>query len=60
MLALGMGVGPAAALIMTLPAVSLPSLAMLGAAFGMRTRLVIAIAVALSGIAAGFVAMYIF
>ncbi len=60
MLALGMGVGPAAALIMTLPAVSLPSLAMLGSVFSLRTRLVIFAGVALSGIAAGLIAMNVF
>lgn len=59
-LALGMGAGPAAALVMTLPAVSLPSLAMLGRAFGLRTRIVIAAGVALSGVLAGCVAMAIF
>ena len=41
MFALGMGAGPAGALIMTLPAVSLPSLAMLSRIFSLRTRLVI-------------------
>jgi len=60
MLALGMGAGPAGALIMTLPAVSLPSLAMLGAVFNLQTRLVITASVVLLGIVAGFVAMTIF
>jgi hypothetical protein len=60
MLALGMGAGPAGALIMTLPAVSLPSLAMLGRVFSLRTRLVIAVGVVLSGIVAGLVAMIVF
>jgi uncharacterized membrane protein YraQ (UPF0718 family) len=60
MLALGMGAGPAAALIMTLPAISLPSLAMLGSVFSLRIRLVIAIGVVLSGIVAGFSARLIF
>ncbi len=60
MLALGLGAGPAGALIMTLPAVSLPSLAMLGRVFSLRTRLLIALCVALSGIAAGLVAMIAF
>lgn len=57
MLALGMGAGPAAALIMTLPAVSLPSLAMLGRVLDLKTRLLIASCVAASGIAAGAIAM---
>lgn len=60
MFALGMGAGPAAALIMTLPAVSLPSLAMLGRVFNLRTRLVIAAGVALTGIVAGLVATIVF
>jgi uncharacterized membrane protein YraQ (UPF0718 family) len=60
MLALGMGAGPAGALIMTLPAASLPSLAMLGRVFSVRTRLVIATGVVLSGIVAGFLAMAFF
>ena len=60
MFALGMGAGPAGALIMTLPAVSLPSLAMLGRVFSLRTRIVIAAGVALSGIVAGLVAMLVF
>lgn len=60
MFALGMGAGPAGALIMTLPAVSLPSLAMLGRIFSLRIRLIIGGAVALFGIIAGLVAMWIF
>ena len=60
MFALGMGAGPAGALIMTLPAVSLPSLVMLGRVFNLRTRFVIATGVAVSGIAAGLIAMIIF
>jgi uncharacterized membrane protein YraQ (UPF0718 family) len=60
MLALGMGAGPAAALIMTLPAISLPSLAMLGSVFSLRIRILIAIGVVLSGIVAGVSARLIF
>ncbi len=60
MFALGLGAGPAGALIMTLPAVSLPSLVMLGRVFSLRTRLVIAAGVALSGMLAGLIAMAIF
>jgi uncharacterized membrane protein YraQ (UPF0718 family) len=55
-----MGAGPAGALIMTLPAASLPSLAMLGRVFIMRTRLVIAAGVVLSGIVGGLLAMAFF
>jgi uncharacterized membrane protein YraQ (UPF0718 family) len=60
MFALGMSAGPAGALLMTLPAVSLPSLAMLGRVFSLRTRLVVASGVALSGIVAGLIAMLVF
>jgi len=60
MFALGMGAGPAGALIMTLPAVSLPSLAMLSRTFSLRTRLVIVAGVVLSGIAGGLIAMIAF
>lgn len=60
MFALGMSVGPATALIMTLPAISLPSLAMLGSVFSLRIRLVIAVGVMLSGIVAGLIATLVF
>lgn len=60
MLALGLGAGPAGALIMTLPAVSLPSLAMLGRVFSLRTRIVIACGVVFSGVAAGLIATLLF
>ncbi len=60
MLALGLGAGPAGALIMTLPAVSLPSLAMMSRAFSLRTRVVIAAGVALAGVAAGCAASFLF
>lgn len=60
MLALGMGAGPAAALIMTLPAISLPSLAMLGSVFSLRVRLFIALGVVFSGIIAGLMATLVF
>ena len=60
MFALGMGTGPAGALIMTLPAVSLPSLAMMGRVLSLQTRLVIATGVVLSGIVAGLAAMILF
>jgi len=60
MVALGMGAGPAGALIMTLPAVSLPSLAMLSRIFSWRPRLVIVGGVMLSGIARGLIAMIAF
>jgi uncharacterized membrane protein YraQ (UPF0718 family) len=60
MMALGMGAGPAGALIMTLPAVSLPSLVMLGRTISLRTRMLIAAGVALSGVMAGCIATFLF
>ena len=60
MFALGLGAGPAAALIMTLPAVSLPSLAMLGRVLDLKTRFLIGAGVAASGIAAGLIATVLF
>ncbi|SFS14096.1 hypothetical protein SAMN05216570_3013 [Dyella sp. OK004] len=56
MLALGLGGGPAAALLLTLPAVSLPSLAMLARSFPVRTLVVIAMAVVGFGILGGALA----
>jgi hypothetical protein len=56
MLALGMGAGPAAALLITLPPVSLPSLTMLGRSFPLRLLLVIAVAVVGFGILGGALA----
>ncbi|MGN6478962.1 permease [Luteibacter sp.] len=57
MLALGMGVGPAAALLMTLPPVSLPSLAMLGRSLPLRLLVALALAVVAFGIAAAYLAL---
>lgn len=59
MLALGMGGGPAAALLMTLPPVSLPSLAMLTGSFPMRLLVTVALAVAGVGILAGAIAAWL-
>lgn len=56
MLALGMGVGPAAALLITLPPVSLPSMAMLGRSLPWRLLLVLAAAVVGFGVLAGLIA----
>jgi len=56
MLALGLGAGPAAALLMTLPAVSLPSLVMLGRSFPTRTLLMVAVAVVGFGVLGGVLA----
>ncbi|WP_233863445.1 permease [Paraburkholderia adhaesiva] len=57
MLALGIGVAPAAALLMTLPPVSVPSLAMLGGSFRPRVLAIVAAVVVLFGIVAGFAAL---
>jgi hypothetical protein len=53
MLSLGLGVGPAGALLMTLPPISLPSMAMLARSFPPRILAVVAAAVVLFGVAAG-------
>ena len=53
MLSLGMGVGPAGALLMTLPPISLPSMAMLARSFPPRILAVVAAAVVLFGVIAG-------
>lgn len=51
LLAAGVGVGPAGALLLTLPAVSLPSMVMLGRSFRLRTMAALAGTVALLGVA---------
>ncbi|TDV36290.1 hypothetical protein C7405_104201 [Paraburkholderia caballeronis] len=56
MLSLGMGVGPAGALLMTLPPVSVPSLAMLARSFRPRLLALVAATVVGFGIVAGFAA----
>jgi uncharacterized membrane protein YraQ (UPF0718 family) len=57
MLALGMGVGPAGALLMTLPPISLPSMAMLARSFPPRTLALVAGGVVLFGLAGGALAI---
>ena len=59
MLALGMGSGPAAALLLTLPPVSLPSLAMLARSFPWRVLLAVALAVVGFGVLGGAVAAWL-
>ncbi|WP_114240348.1 permease [Dyella sp. C9] len=56
MLALGLGGGPAAALMLTLPPVSLPSLTMLSRSFPLRMLVTIAVAVVGFGILGGAIA----
>lgn len=57
MLALGMGAGPAAALLLTLPPVSLPSLVMVGGSFRLPVLLTVAGGVVVFGIVAGLLAV---
>ncbi|QGZ61636.1 permease [Paraburkholderia acidisoli] len=57
MLALGMGVGPAGALLMTLPPVSVPSFAMLAGSFRPRVLALVGTVVVLFGIVAGLAAV---
>ena len=57
MLALGMGVGPAGALLLTLPPISVPSLAMLARSFRPRVLAVVAASVVGFGIVAGLLAI---
>jgi len=57
MLALGIGVGPAAALLMTLPPISLPSMAMLIRSFNPRLLVILTAAVVGFGILAGMIAV---
>ncbi|THD77364.1 MAG: permease [Phenylobacterium sp.] len=57
MLSLGVGAGPAGALLMTLPPISLPSMAMLSRSFPPRILAVVAGAVVLFGLAGGGLAV---
>lgn len=60
LMAFGLGVGPGVALLMTLPAVSLPSLLMVRRVFPTKVLIFVASAVALIGILSGAVAMLVF
>lgn len=57
MLSLGVGVGPAGALLMTLPPVSVPSLAIISRSFRPRVLLVVTLSVVAFGIAGGLLAI---
>jgi uncharacterized protein len=57
MMHFGLGVGPAAALMMTMPAVSLPSLLMVRKAFPAKVLWFVGVMVALIGIISGLIAM---
>ncbi|BDG59578.1 permease [Caldinitratiruptor microaerophilus] len=60
LMAIGLPPAPAAALLLTLPAVSLPSLIMLGRSFRRRTLVAVTLAVALVGLAGGLAAAVLF
>jgi len=57
MLSLGMGVGPAGALLMTLPPVSAPSLAMVARSFRPHVLIFVAAAIVAFGVVAGLLAV---
>ena len=57
MLALGVGAGPSAALLMTLPPVSLPSLVMAQKVFSLRALALVGASVVIVGIVAGLIAV---
>ena len=57
MLSLGMGVGPAGALLMTLPPISAPSLAMLGRSFRPPVLAFVTVSVVAFGVAGGLLAV---
>ncbi|HSY29887.1 MAG TPA: permease [Burkholderiaceae bacterium] len=59
MLSLGLGVGPAGALLMTLPPISLPSLAMLVRSFKPRQLTVVVVSVIAFGIVGGMLAIWL-
>jgi uncharacterized protein len=60
LMSFGLGVGPAVALLMTLPAVSLPSLLMVKRVFSTKVLLFVAGSVALIGMLSGTIAVLIF
>jgi uncharacterized membrane protein YraQ (UPF0718 family) len=57
MLSLGVGVGPAGALLMTLPPISLPSLAIIWRSFQPQTLLLVTVSVIAFGVAGGLLAI---
>jgi uncharacterized membrane protein YraQ (UPF0718 family) len=57
MLSLGVGVGPAGALLMTLPPISVPSLVIISRSFRPRVLLVVTLSVVVFGIAGGLMAI---
>lgn len=59
MMSFGLGGGPAAALLLTLPSVSLPSLLMIGRSFPKKVLLFVIVSVIVLGILSGFAGMLI-
>ena len=57
MLLLGVGVGPAAALLMVLPPISVPSLAMVGRAFLPRLLAIVTVGIVAIGVVGGLAAV---
>ncbi len=57
MLSFGMAAGPAGALLLTLPLISVPSMAMLGRSFPRRVLTVVALAVVACGVVSGLLAI---
>jgi uncharacterized membrane protein YraQ (UPF0718 family) len=57
MLSFGMAAGPAGALLMTLPLISVPSMAMLGRSFPKRVLTMVALAVVVCGVVSGLLAI---
>ncbi|MED1204018.1 permease [Heyndrickxia acidicola] len=55
----GLGTGPAAALLLTLPSISLPSLIMVGRSFPKRVLFFVVVSVVVLGILSGLVGMFI-
>jgi uncharacterized protein len=60
MLSLGMAAGPAGALLMTLPPVSVPSFAMLARSFSSKVLVLVAVSVVGFGVLAGLIAAFLF
>lgn len=59
MLSVGLGVGPAVALLMTLPSISLPSLLMLRKSIDDKVLVTVALLTALVGVASGLMAIFL-
>lgn len=57
MLLLGVGVGPAAALLMVLPPISVPSLAIVGRAFSPRLLAAVTVGIVAIGVVGGLAAV---